>query len=288
MRAVVIEGNALVLRDLPEPTGTVVDVRAAGVNRADILQRLGKYPSDIPVPGLEIAGTTRDGRRVMALLPGGGYAERVAVDGRMLMPIPEGLSFVEAAAIPEAYLTAWDALQWLKAGETVLIHCGGSGVGTAAIQLAKILGAGRILTTTRSPWKEPKLRDLGAEPVAEFENVDVLLDFVGAAYLERNVRGAAIGGRIVLLGTQGGSRGEIQLAPILTKRLTLIGRTMRGRPIEAKVALTREFTTAVLPHFGSLRPVIDRTFPLEAAAEAHAYLESNRNFGKVVLTVGPR
>lgn len=310
--------------ELPDPEpgrGEVrVAVRAAGVNRADLLQRRGFYPAPpgVPpdVPGLEVAGlveavgpgaASRPGERVMALLAGGGYADKAVVPASLLLPIPEGLSFAEAAAIPEAFLTAFDALVLqggLREGESVLVHAAGSGVGTAALQVARAFGAGLVLGTASGPKLEAiRARGLPLDAAADYRRerfaevvahategrgADLILDLVGAAHWNGNVASAAVRARILLVGLVGGSRVDADLAPLLRKRLTLIGTVLRGRALQEKAALVTTFRERGLPLFGEgrLRPVLERTLPLAEAAAAHALLEANRTFGKVVLEVG--
>lgn len=327
MRAVVIEeyGNpeVLQLKEIPnlEPDrGEVrVKIHATALNRADIEQRQGNYPPPIPsqyeIPGLEFAGVVDKlgaevsnwclGDRVFGLLSAGGYAEQVLVHERMLMPIPANLSFEQAAAIPEVFFTAYDALidkADFSAGDTVLIHAGASGVGTAAIQLARVMGASSILTTSRSAWKLEKCLQLGATSAintdeAQFDQVvleataskgvDIILDFVGANYLEKNLNAAALEGRIVQIATLSGANAQINLQKVMSKRLRLQGTTLRSRPIEQKMILTQKFAGQILPHFadGRLKPLIDRSFGLHEIVEAHRYMENNSNFGKIVLTI---
>lgn len=325
MRAVVINSpggpEVLSVREIEPaargPGEALVEVRATGLNRADLLQRRGLYPPPpgvrADVPGLEAAGVVleadssggfRPGDRVMALLAGGGYAERVAVPAGHLLPIPERLSFEEAAAIPEAFLTAWDALFpgcGLVAGETVLVHACGSGVGTAAVQLAARAGA-RVLGTAGSAEKLSRAKPLGLaaganrheEDFVEMvrretggRGVDVLLDVVGGAWFGRNVEALAPCGRMILVGTLGGRRAEADLSAIMRKRATIRGTVLRPRSNAEKAELVRAFGRDVLPDFaaGRLRPVVARTLPLESAAEAHRLLESAAAFGKIVLTV---
>ncbi|MBX6377832.1 MAG: NAD(P)H-quinone oxidoreductase [Clostridia bacterium] len=328
MRAVVLESyggpEVLRVREIPDPAPSrgevLVRVSATALNRADVLQRQGHYPppgprSEHEVPGLEFAGIVeavgesvtawRPGDRVFGLLTGGGYAERVVTHERMLLPVPQRLSLEEAAAVPEVFFTAYDALAErasLRVGDVVLVHSGGSGVGTAAIQLARAMGAGRILTTVGSEEKARRAEELGADRAIlyrreAFEQVvleetagrgaDVILDTVGLPYLEGNLLCAALEGRLVLIATMGGARGQVDLRPVLGKRLRLVGTTLRARPLEQKMALTQRFAREVLPLLadGRLRPVIDRVFPLEEVAEAHRHMEANRNFGKIVLRV---
>jgi len=325
MRAVVLEQyggpEVLTLRDVPdlEPgrNEARVAVAATALNRADLLQRVGKYPPPGPkpefeIPGLEFAGTVekvgpevagwKPGDRVFGLLAGGGYAEQVVTHERLLMRVPDGLRIEEAAAIPEAYFTAFDALTEkgvFRPGDAVLVHAGGSGVGTAAIQLARLMGAGRIFATTRTPKKAPRLGDVGADRpiVGDFAEIvtqetggrgaDVILDFVGAPYLEENLAAAALEARIVVISFLGGSHANLPLSEMLRKRLRLVGTTLRTRPVEQKMALTQRFAREVLPAIaaGRVRPVIDRAFRLDEIAEAHRYMEANRNFGKIVIAI---
>jgi putative PIG3 family NAD(P)H quinone oxidoreductase len=313
-------GDPEVLRaaEVPDPTPVpgelLVRVRATAVNRADLLQRRGKYP---PPPGassilgLELAGEVvadghgfRSGERVCALLPGGGYAQLAAVPAGMLMRIPEALSFEQAAAFPEVWMTAYDNLfNWgrLAAGELVLIHGGGSGVGTAAIQLARWRGA-RAFVTAGSAEKLRRCAELGAAAGIDYKTedfvarvkelttshgVDVVLDVQGAAYLDRNLRALATGGRVVIIATQGGAKAELDIGLVMQKRASVIGTTLRARPLDAKIALTRQVERDVLPELaaGRLKVVVDRIFDLAEAPAAHRVLETGANFGKVVLRV---
>lgn len=328
MRAVVLDQyggpEVLRIREIPDPQPGAGEVRvrvaATAVNRADVLQRQGRYPPPEPrpeheVPGLEFAGTVdavgpgvtawRPGDRVMGLLAGGGYAEQVVTHERMLLRVPDRLSFEEAAAIPEVFFTAYDALTdkaGLRMGDVVLVHAGGSGVGTAAIQLARAMGA-TVLVTAGSDEKARRAVELGAHRAINYKTeafdevvlretggrgADVILDFVGASYLERNLKAAAVEGRIVFIGTMGGARGEFDIGLAMRKRLRLAGTTLRARPVEQKMVLTQRFARQVLPllESGQVRPVVDRVFPLDEVAAAHRYMEENRNFGKIVLRVG--
>ena len=302
----------------PGPPGdgeVIVDVAAAGVNRADLLQRRGLYPpppgaSDIL--GLEVSGAIsavgrgvdgwRVGEGVCALLAGGGYAERVAVPAAQLLAAPAGLDPVHAAAIPEAFITAHDALSTrgrLSAGETVLIHGGGGGVGTAAVQLAARLGA-TVIVTAGSDRKLAACRQLGAtfginyrtdDFVAEAHRhtadrgADVILDVIGASYLERNLTALALDGRLVAIGLQGGATGSIDLGFLLRRRVAVIGTSLRGRAATQKAEIVARVAREVLPGFadGSLRVVIDRVLPMERAAEAHSLVEDGSLVGKVLL-----
>jgi len=295
----------------------LVDVRAAAVNRADLWQARGHYPPPFgasEILGLEMAGVVREvgaavqtfgsGDRVCALLPGGGYAEQVSVPAGMLLRLPADWSFVQGAAVPEVWYTAYINLfdeGGLKAGETALIHAGASGVGTAAIQLAVDAGA-RALATAGSDEKVARCRELGAELAVNYKEVDfvaeimaatdgagvdVILDPVGGGYLARNVALLKPFGRLVNIANLGGSRGELDMGRVLGRRLRLIGSTLRGRPAAEKIAITRQFEEAVWPKLadGRLRPVIDRVFPIAEAGAAHAYVLENRNIGKVILEV---
>lgn len=323
MKAIVFEqpGDADVLRyaDAPDPQPgageLLVRVRASAVNRADILQRRGGYsppPGASAILGLELAGEVaedagewRAGERVMAVVTGGGYAELAAVPAGMAIRIPAQFGFEQAAAIPEAFLTAYlnlFTLGRLKAGEIVLIHAGASGVGTAAIQLARAAGA-RVFATAGAAAKLDLCRALGAELAINYkteafaervaeasggQGANLVLDFVGAPYWEANMAALAPYGRLMLIGFLGGSRGALDIGAILGKSLTVAGTTLRRTPLDQKVALTRAFAEFALPRFvsGELRPVIDRTFDLADAADAHRYVESNASAGKVVLKIG--
>lgn len=293
---------------VPGPDEVLVRVRATAVNRADLLQAGGKYP---PPPGaseilgLEAAGEVEGtGEKVFFLLSGGGYAEKVAVPREMLMPVPPRLSLAEAAAIPEAWFTAYLNLfleGGLRPGERLLVHAAASGVGTAAIQLAKRAGCS-VVATARSEGKCEALSALGADLVVdtsrqEFlsrieatfgsEQVDLVLDSVGGPLFAPNIRSLRRGGRIVLIASMAGPGAEIDLRAVLAKRLRIIGSTLRSRPVEEKVALTRDFVRDVLPAFadGGLAPVIDCAYPLRNAAEAHRRMAANENVGKIVLLV---
>ncbi len=302
----------------PGPEEALVAVRATALNRADLLQRRGNY-SGPPgtrddIPGLEMAGEVlavgervaawRPGDRVMALLGGGGYASRIAVHERMLMPIPANLDFERAASIPEVFLTAFDAIVLqcgLQPGESVLVHAVGSGVGVAATQLAAVAGC-RTFGTASSAEKLARAAKLGldvginyheqdfAEVVREQtagRGVDVILDVIGAPYWDRNLASLAMKGRMVIVGTMGGARLEVNLGALMGKRASVRGTLLRARPLEEKATLVQEFVRRQLPLFasGRLVPVVDRVFPLEEVAEAHRYMESNANFGKIVLRV---
>lgn len=304
--------DALVYGEAPDPVPgpdeVLVRVRATAVNRADLLQAEGKYPPPAgasEILGLEAAGEVEPtGEKVFFLLPGGGYAEKAAVPRGMLMPVPPRLSLAEAAAIPEAWFTAYLNLfheGGLKGGERLLVHAAASGVGTAAIQLAKRAGCS-VVATARSEKKCEALSALGADLVvdtsrqeflskieAKFgkESVDLVLDSVGGPLFSPNIRSLRRGGRIVLIASMAGPGAEIDLRAVLSKRLRIIGSTLRSRPIEEKVALTQGFVRDVLPAFvdGTLVPVIDCAYPLRNAAEAHRRMAANENVGKIVLLV---
>jgi len=325
MRAIVYEheGGPEVLRlaEVPDPVPRrreiLVRVRAVGVNRADILQRMGRYPPPpeaSPILGLELAGEViavgegcvrrRAGERVMALVTGGAYATLAAVPEETAMPVPESLDWIEAGAVSEAFVTAWlnlFDLGALVAGETVLVHAGASGVGSAAIQLAREAGAD-VLATAGGDAKLELCRALGARvgihrgredfavvalEATAGQGVHLILDFVGAPYWDANLRVLRRGGRLVLIGFLGGSAGQVDLGPLMRRSLTARGTTLRGMPLPEKAALVERFEKSTLPllEAGRLRAVVDRTFPLAEAAMAHAYMGENRNAGKIVLTV---
>jgi len=313
--------EVLQLREMPAPdpaAGEVrIRVRAAGVNRADVLQRMGNYPAPpgapADIPGMEFAGEVAAlglgarawavGDRVMGLVPGGGYAESVTVNEALALRVPAAWSFEEAAAVPEAFITAHDALfrqLGLRAGERVLIHAVGSGVGTAALQLAKAFGA-RTFGTSRSAGKLERARALGLDVAIDSSRetfadvvreqtggagVDVVLDLVGGPVLAGSIQALARGGRMIVVGLTGGRSAPIDLGAVLNKRLTIVGTVLRARALEEKISVTARFAAEVLPLFdgGLIRPVVERTYPLAQAADAHRQLESNAVFGKLVLT----
>jgi putative PIG3 family NAD(P)H quinone oxidoreductase len=303
------------------PDEVLVDVKATAVNRADLWQARGHYPPPpgaSEVLGLEMAGVVREvgaavaappvgwapGDRVCALLPGGGYAERVAAPAGMLLRLPDHWLFAQGAAVPEVWYTATINLfdeGALKPGETALIHAGASGVGTAAIQLAVDAGA-RVFVTVSSAAKAEQCRALGAELAVNSkeqdflveviaatgdEGVDVILDPVGGAYLERNIKALKPFGRLINIANLGGPRGELNLGLVLGRRLRIIGSTLRGRPPAEKIAITRRFEVEVWPKLveGRLRPIIDSIFPITEAGAAHQYVLENRNIGKVILEI---
>lgn len=328
MKAIVITQSGgpevLQLREVEDPSPAagelLVRVRATALNRADLLQRRGAYPAPpgvrSDIPGLEFAGEVtavgervtafKPGDSVMGLLPGAGYAEHVVTHERMALPIPENLSFEEAAAVPEVFITAYDALfrqLHLSLGERLLIHAVGSGVGIAALQLTKNAGA-TVFGTAGSDAKLDRAGELGLDLGINYKEEDfqkvieaktagagvhAILDLVGAAYWQQNLAYLAPLGRLILVGLLGGSQTQTNLGTILRKRLRVFGTVLRGRTAEEKMQLTQEMRTHVLPLLenGKIRPVIDRVWPLAEAAEAHAFMEANKNFGKIVLRVAP-
>ena len=302
---------------VPAPEQILVHVRATALNRADVMQRLGQYPpppGESDILGLELAGEVEavgaavtdlaPGDRVFGLVGSGGYAEKAVIDARMAMPIPPGWSFVQAAAVPEVFFTAQETiftLAGLKKGETLLVHAAASGVGTAGIQMARETGA-RIFVTAGSAEKIQRCLELGAtagcnykerdfadwvKEVTNGQGVDVIEDFIGAAYWDRNLRSLKTGGRLVLVGLMGGAKVEANLGLIMTKRLQVFGSVLRSRPLADKIAITQRFRTNWLPLLatGRITPVVDQVFPLAQVANAHRYMEENRNFGKIILSV---
>ncbi|HHW79122.1 MAG TPA: NAD(P)H-quinone oxidoreductase [Xanthomonadaceae bacterium] len=302
----------------PAPGEVLIKVVAAGVNRPDCLQRQGGYPpppgaSDIP--GLEVAGVIvalgngvdgwMIGDEVCALLTGGGYAEYCTAPVPQCLPIPAGLTLQQAAALPETFFTVWSNVfdrARLQPGETLLIHGGASGIGTTAIQLARALGS-RVFVTVGGGEKVQPCLDLGAERVIDYRaedfvqvvkettgnrGVDVILDMVGGDYVQRNLSALAVEGRLVFIAFLRGARVELNLAPVMMKRLTITGSTLRARPIEHKAPIAAALRKTVWPLLasGAIRPLIDRIFPLTEAAAAHALMESNRHIGKLLLQVG--
>jgi NADPH2:quinone reductase len=299
----------------PGPTEVLVEVAAAGLNRADCLQRRGFYPAPpgVPadVPGLEYAGVVesvgdsvgawRPGDRVMGIVAGGAMATRVVTEAAELMPVPTDLSFDEAAAVPEVFLTAYDAIALqggLQAGETVLLHAVASGVGTAGIQLASVIGAASI-GTSRSAAKLPRCIELGlthavlveegqfadAVLAAAPQGANVILDTVGAAYLAQNVKVIAKKGHIIVIGLMGGVRGELALGTLLAQRASIQGSVLRSRSAAEKAALTRSFADEMLGRFstGELKPIIDDVLPMTEVQAAHQRMDANETFGKLVL-----
>ena len=294
----------------PEPGEVLIEVAASAVNRADVMQRMGfdpPPPGAPPYPGLEVSGRVAElgagvtgldvGDEVCALLAGGGYAERVAVPAAQALPVPRGVDVAEAAGLPEVACTVWSNVFWLgglREGETLLVHGGGSGIGTFAIQLAKACGA-RVVTTVGSAEKAARCRELGADVTVNYREedfveagpYDVILDLIGAEYLARNVEALATGGRLMVIGLQGGAKAELDLGKLLRKRALVHATTLRARPPEEKaeiVAGVREHVWPLLES-GRVRPVIDRRFPMAEAARAHELLEESGHVGKILLTV---
>ncbi|HEY6555743.1 MAG TPA: NAD(P)H-quinone oxidoreductase [Polyangiaceae bacterium] len=325
MKAIVVTEpggpEKLELHDVPAPSlkenEVLIEVKATALNRADLLQRRGVYPppkGESEILGLECAGIVRElgkgasavkpGDRVMALLPGGGYAEQVAIPDRMAIPIPDNLSFEEAAAIPEAFLTAREALfslGQLDPSGVVLIHAAAGGVGSAAVQLARHHGA-RVIATTGSPTKAQRVSELGAHVTVNYKSedfaeavrretqgkgVDLVLDFIGGAYWDKHAACLATAGRVVVIGVMGGATATVNLALLLMKRQQILGLVMRSRPVADKIVITQRFIRESLHLFAEQRllPVIDSVMPLAEAAQAHARMEANANVGKIVLSV---
>ena len=325
MKAVIRTGDGgtdvLKIADIPTPkpaeTQLLVDVKATALNRADLIQRRGGYPpppGESEILGLEIAGIVSDhgknavgfniGDRVFGLVGGGGYAEKAVIDYRMAMHIPSDWGFEEAAAVPEVFFTANEnifTLGQLTDSETILIHAGGSGVGSAGIQIAHHAGA-QVYVTASTKEKISKCIKLGAtdginykdtdftEEVNRLTNgdgVDVILDFIGAEYLQRNLSLLKTKGRLLQVGLMSGSESNINLGIVMRKRLKIIGSVMRPQSLQEKIAITQRFVKRWLPELktGTLQPIIDTVFTLEQVREAHEYMEANRNFGKILLKV---
>lgn len=326
MKAIVVDApgdeNVLKLGDVPAPAlrpGSIrIATRAAGVNRGDLLQRQGMYPpppgaSD--VIGLECAGEVVEvaedvvgwklGDRAMALLPGGGYAAEAVVDSGSAMPIPDGLSYVEGAALPEVMLTVYRnvwQLGELPPGGSVLVHGGGSGIGTATIQLVKAW-KGTVIVTAGSAEKCQRCLDLGADAAANYREedfaevvqkvtesrgVDLVLDSIGAPYLEKNLASLALEGRLVLIGLMGGAKAEINLAGLMLRRLHVVGSTLRALSETQKAGIVQGFlqTFGEELRAGAVRPIVDSVFPLADAADAHRLMKASTHFGKIILEVG--
>lgn len=330
MRAVVLTqyGGPEVLRiqeladPVPGPEEVLVDVTASALNRADLLQRQGQYggppppglgPNPPEIPGLELSGRVaavgervtawQVGDQVMAVTGTGCFATRAVVHERVCMPVPSTVPLADAAAIPEVWVTAWDALVvqcGLRSGHVALVHAGGSGVGTAAIQICRALGA-RVLVTS-SAGKVDRCLALGAERAVDYRSddfvaaaqaltagrgVDVVLDVIGGEYLSRNIDALARKGTIIQVGLMGEAKADLDLWKLLPKRATIRGTVLRSRPLEEKIAAAQGFASAIVPLFeaGTVHPVIDRRYPLSQLGEAQDYLESNASFGKVVIDI---
>ena len=324
MKAIVVDGDgkaadSLRIAEAPDPVAgdeeVLLRVHATALNRADIMQRMGGYPPQhgaSNVLGLELAGEVIEvgsrvrslsvGDRVYGLSGGGGYAEFAALHESLAMPIPAGLSYHEAASIPEVFFTANTAVRTLaetQPGERLLVHAGGSGVGIAAIQIGRLIGA-EVWTTAGSAEKCERAAELGAQVTINYREesfadvvrertdgrgVDAILDVIGRDYWEANLRSLATAGRLVLVGLMGGAVAETNLGVILSKRLRIYGTVMRSRPLIDRAAITRDYREHLEPAIvaGQMRPIIDSVFPLREAAAAHRYMEENRNFGKILL-----
>jgi putative PIG3 family NAD(P)H quinone oxidoreductase len=324
MRAVVLRSHggpeSLTIEDVPDPVGgpedVVVKVHATALNRADLLQVMGMYPNPRPaaleIPGLEFSGTVhavgervtmwKSGDVVMGIEAGGAYAELIATHERQVMRVPAVVGVADGAAIPEVFLTAWDALVLqggLTSGRWALVHAGASGVGTASIQIAKSIGA-RIAVTCSSP-KMDLCRSLGADLVLERspsawlseamaavpDGFDTILDVIGGEEIERNLQAIALKGRILQVGLMGGSTVPVNVYALMGRRASWIGTMLRARPIEEKIALTRRFASEMLPLFddGTLRPIIDSRYPFDQIADAHRHMAANANAGKIMIDI---
>lgn len=314
------DADVLQITEIEAPTAgpgdVVVDMVAAGVNRADVMQRLGHYPPPAgasPLPGLEVSGTIREvgpgvegwsvGDEVCALVDGGGYAEQVRVPAAQLLPVPKGVSLTDAAGLPEVACTVWSNVFMtanLQPDDVFLVHGGSSGIGTMAIQLAKAAGA-RVAVTAGSQAKLDVCRDLGAQILVNYREqdfveevraatdghgADVVLDLMGAKYLPRNVDLLATSGRLVVIGLMGGRKGELDLGKLLSKRAAVIATSLRARPAEEKAAIVAAVREHVWPlvEDGAVRPIVQGTHPLERAADAHRELEASGHIGKILLT----
>ncbi|MEY5058349.1 MAG: hypothetical protein RJA51_96 [Actinomycetota bacterium] len=325
MRAVVLREHGgpevLVITDsadpAPAPEEVLVRVHATALNRADLLQRMGMYPNPFPaddeIPGLEFAGEVigcgprvtmwRPGDRVMGIVSGGAYAEKLVIHERQAMAVPDGMTWTDAAAIPEVFITAWDALVvqgGLTSGRWAMVHAGASGVGTAAIQICRAIGA-RVIVTC-SAGKVQACRELGADAVVDYGSqdfvaealsvtggagVDVILDVIGGEYVEKNVAALAVKGRIIQVGVMAGKPLPFNVGLLLGKRATITGTVLRARPTEEKIAISRRFAAEMLPLFstGAMRPVVDSVHPFADIAAAHARMASNANVGKIVVSI---
>ena len=325
MKAIVLREHGgpevLQFEDVPSPTfgaeDILVSVAATALNRADLLQRMGFYPNPFPsgleIPGLEFAGTVKAvgervtswkvGDKVMGVVSGGAYAEELALHERQAMAVPAGMSLHDAAAIPEVFITAWDALVvqgGLTSGRWAMVHAGASGVGTAGIQIARAIGA-RIIVTCSS-GKVQSCKDLGADVVVDYtsqdfveevqkatggQGVDVILDVIGGDYVERNVASLAVKGRIIQVGVMAGKPLPFNVGLLLGKRASITGTVLRARPLDEKIAITQRFISEMLPLFdsGELKPVIDSSYSIADIAKGHEYMATNGNVGKIVIDI---
>jgi putative PIG3 family NAD(P)H quinone oxidoreductase len=325
MKAVVLREHGgpevLQIEDVPSPTcgaeDILVSVAATALNRADLLQRMGFYPNPFPqgpeIPGLEFAGTVKAvgervtawkvGDKVMGIVSGGAYAEELVLHERQAMAVPADMSLHDAAAIPEVFITAWDALVvqgGLTSGRWAMVHAGASGVGTAGIQIAKAIGA-RIIVTCSS-GKVQSCKDLGADVVVDYttqdfveevqkatggQGVDVILDVIGGDYVERNVASLAVKGHIIQVGVMAGKPLPFNVGLLLGKRASITGTVLRARPLDEKIAITQRFIAEMLPLFGTgeLKPVIDSSYAIADIAKGHEYMATNGNVGKIVIDI---
>ena len=325
MKAVVLREHGgpevLQIEDVPSPTfgaeDILVSVAATALNRADLLQRMGLYPNPFPqgpeIPGLEFAGTVKAvgervtawkvGDKVMGIVSGGAYAEELALHERQAMAVPTGMSLHDAAAIPEVFITAWGALVvqgGLTSGRWAMVHAGASGVGTAAIQICKAIGA-RIIVTCSS-GKVQSCKDLGADVVVDYgsqdfveevhkatngKGVDVVLDVIGGEYVERNIASLAVKGHIIQVGVMAGKPMPFNVGLLLGKRASITGTVLRARPLDEKIAITQRFVAEMLPLFdtGALKPVIDSSYSLADVAKGHEFMATNGNVGKIVIDI---
>ena len=325
MKAVVLREHGgpevLQIEDVPSPTfgaeDILVSVAATALNRADLLQRMGLYPNPFPqgpeIPGLEFAGTVKAvgervtawkvGDKVMGIVSGGAYAEELALHERQAMAVPAGMSLHDAAALPEVFITAWDALVvqgGLTSGRWAMVHAGASGVGTAAIQICKAIGA-RIIVTCSS-GKVQSCKDLGADVVVDYgsqdfveevhkatngKGVDVVLDVIGGEYVERNIASLAVKGHIIQVGVMAGKPMPFNVGLLLGKRASITGTVLRARPLDEKIAITQRFVAEMLPLFdtGALKPVIDSSYSMADVAKGHEFMATNGNVGKIVIDI---
>ena len=325
MKAVVLREHGgpevLQIEDVPSPTfgaeDILVSVAATALNRADLLQRMGFYPNPFPqgpeIPGLEFAGTVKAvgervtawkvGDKVMGIVSGGAYAEELALHERQAMAVPAGMSLHDAAAIPEVFITAWDALVvqgGLTSGRWAMVHAGASGVGTAAIQICRAIGA-RIIVTCSS-GKVQSCKELGADVVVDYgsqdfveevqkatggKGVDVVLDVIGGDYVERNIASLAVKGHIIQVGVMAGKPMPFNVGLLLGKRASITGTVLRARPLDEKIAITQRFVSEMLPLFdiGALKPVIDSSYSIADVAKGHEFMATNGNVGKIVIDI---